>query len=222
MASTTVLGARRDVRCAPVESRTHNEVGRDCASVRPLDFRGEFAGVAHLGDIGAVGVVRRIVEMILYKAAFGAAFRRLDDPWQNELSGHGVEDGGNQRPILVFVRKHRVKQDDVAGDIQDVEIHGTVSPRPVRVPQGDPEFRAGGYIAGTQKFQHEISSLRDEGFQALPVRHVFGSDGWVAMIDLFFNHMRFVEIESHEQHNRRPQIGRDVDGGVARSARYTR
>ena len=41
---------------------------------------------------------------------------------------------------LVSVRKRSVYLDYVAGSIQEIEVHGTVSPGPVRIPKCDPGY----------------------------------------------------------------------------------
>ena len=122
----------------PIETRTDDEVYRESRTVRSLAFTGKLAGITHFGNIVAVGVVVWIVEEILHEAAFRVAFCRLDDLRQYELSRNGVPDGRYERPQFEFVRKRAVEQDDVACKIQDVEVHRTVSPRAVRVPEDHP------------------------------------------------------------------------------------
>ena len=45
-----------------------------------------------------------------------------------------------------------------------------------------------------------------------------GRNGRVEVNDFFFNQVRFIEIESREEHDRTPEFGRDIDGGMAGSA----
>ena len=65
---------------------------------------GEYAGVAHLGDFGAVGIVGGIVEVILPEAAVRATFRGGDELIHDEFSGRDVA-GNPSASKLEPVRK---------------------------------------------------------------------------------------------------------------------
>ncbi len=43
-------------------------------------------------------------------------------------------------------------------------------------------------------------------------------NGQFEMIDVFLNQVRFIEIESREEHDRTPEFDRDIDDGMAGSA----
>jgi len=64
--------------------------------------------------------------------------------------------------------------------------------------------------------------LRDEGLQGFAIYHVTGSSGRVAVIDVFFDQVSFIEIEPGEQHNRGPKIDRQIYGGIAGGTWYAR
>ena len=217
------VAARADrLRRTPVEAGPDDELDRGLRS----DPGGELAGEACFRDIGAVVRIGGIIEVVLHEAPFRAALRGLDDLRQNELTGHGVTDRRRQRSILESVRERAMEQDDVAGEIQCVEVHRAMPPGSVRIPEGDLGPRHIDQSAGLQDVDHVIARLRDEGLQGLPVHYFRGRHRRVAVIDVLIvngNQVRLIEIESREQNERSAETGRGSDGRVARGpgdARY--
>ena len=137
--------------------------------------------------------------MVLKEPAFQTAGRRFADLRQNELAGDNVSDSRNQRSKLESVRKRSVKQDYVAVAIQDIDVHGSMSPRSVRISQGDPRLRIRVWIAGRYGIDNELHGFPDKGLQSFAIHHVLGSHGRIAVVDYLLGQMRFIEIESGEQ-----------------------
>ena len=204
--------------CAQIEARIDDEADWSRASARHRKVAREQAGIAHLGDLGAVGIVIGIVEMVLPEASFRAAVRRGDELIPEELSGHDVA-GDPASPKLEPIRKRSVKQDDPAFRVRHGDVHGTMSPGPVRIPQGNSGLRGSGQIAGLLDSHEVLPRLRDKGLQGCAIHHISGRDDGVAVVDFFFDQVSTVNFEPGKQHDRAVEIGREVRGGIAGRAR---
>ena len=204
-----------------IKARIDDVVDLDDAAVRPRQASGEHAGVAHLGDVGAVGIVVRIVEVIQPEVAVRAAFRRADELIHDKLSGRDV--GGNPAASkLEPVREPAVKRDDPAETGHDGDVHGPVSPRSVRIPQDDPGFRDCGRLAGAKESDEVFPRGRDKGLQAFPIHHLPGRNGRVDVLNFFFGQVRRVQIKSGKHHDRCSRDAREQAEGIAGGARDIR
>ena len=166
-------------------------------------------GVGQLGNLGAVGVVIGIVEVILDKAAVRVLHRCADDLRKNEFIGYGVPESCRRDLKFEFVRKCPVK-DRVAFVVHNEQVDGACPPGSVRIPEGDPHFlyyRRRDKISASVKRLQEVRRSFDKGLQGSPVHHIAGRNvrGIIGSDD-FVNQVRFVEFKTNER-DKRPEIG---------------
>ena len=105
-----------------------------------------------------------------------------------------------------------MEYDHVADPIDDGEVHRSVPPWPVRISEREPGFRKGksrfrDRASVPLALREESQRFRDELPQGRAIHHVPGGDGRHVVTDLFFGHVRGVQIEAGEQHARLPRVG---------------